>query len=781
MSSNRNTTIDEKQRELINQFLFQHFPAVFSLFSLKPFEVIKYLIDLSNLSSDSEIFIHLNDLGKFLLQCSNKIPNKKNSHFHISHVLEESNTSPMQPITTEKTVNHFKKILEQDLAQIIKSYKKEIDTDTYYTLLLLTISLNDDANLFNWLLENLNENELHKIFPLILTAAKKGRAKIVESLIEHGVNTNIANQGHMTPLLIAAKSGHTEVVKVLLKNKANKESKDKFGWTALHFAALNGDTETAQCLLEHGANVNVETNEGVTALYLAARHGQAETASVLIKHEADISPLCEDAQIPYIQFMQALGYPINSKGLCHGLGHMAKQAILLDDISPFNRRLFSVRKTYFDAKAETPTKKRFFNWLYNRRVKKKIKEKFEALRNQELKDKVSSETKIDHFAFSDGVYIYQSLNSSTPIQSEDEKHFLLVNPLNLEEKHPIIIDSFTGNYTNEEEIKAYFNCLGKGIEKVELTSPIAFILSTPWHTMTIGYNRSRKTWLFFDANSALIRETESIEIMANEIERGFGYPAIFSTTVNILSKDVKNWERCMQGLKKGNEDWEQQWKTLHTVSFEKINMQNKHFGRWHSHTWKSVAVSYGDPDTVKAIRDKQSFLKTNRGTIMGCAWGGAVAGFIVASTTYAPSLLIAPFLIPFIPIIVAGGLAVGAVIGAIVGIGIAALFTNRREISVARRNQIIIKRQLKTEKKPCNKKNKYSEVRENDTVFQKLLEDKEEGKGKEKVFDDESEESCGEDSNPSKSTRSFLGKNEGNTETNERVGSTSMNIPYRST
>src|SRR6516162_4523053 len=60
------------------------------------------------------------------------------------------------------------------------------------------------------------------------SAAKKGDAKVVESLLARGADVNAKTAYGVTALLHAAGKGHVEVVRILLKHKADVNAADSF-------------------------------------------------------------------------------------------------------------------------------------------------------------------------------------------------------------------------------------------------------------------------------------------------------------------------------------------------------------------------------------------------------------------------------------------------------------------------------------------------------------------------------------------------------------------------
>jgi len=104
--------------------------------------------------------------------------------------------------------------------------------------------------------------------PLLVVAARKGYAEIVQELIAAGANVNRGFDE--LPLHTAAEEGHLEVVRLLLDAGADVEGYEEDYWTALMAASLAGHLPIVQLLVERGADVNA-WSQGETPLMLAAR------------------------------------------------------------------------------------------------------------------------------------------------------------------------------------------------------------------------------------------------------------------------------------------------------------------------------------------------------------------------------------------------------------------------------------------------------------------------------------------------------------------------------
>ena len=112
----------------------------------------------------------------------------------------------------------------------------------------------------------------------LLSAAKKGEAATVKSLLSKGADVNAKTRYSQTPLMLAAQQGHIEIVKTLLEAGADMNVTDTFykSVTALSAAADKGHAEIVKLLLEKGA----KSKE--TALYVGAQQGHAPVVKVAL-------------------------------------------------------------------------------------------------------------------------------------------------------------------------------------------------------------------------------------------------------------------------------------------------------------------------------------------------------------------------------------------------------------------------------------------------------------------------------------------------------------------
>jgi ankyrin repeat protein/membrane-associated phospholipid phosphatase len=106
-------------------------------------------------------------------------------------------------------------------------------------------------------------------------ASAYGHGKVVELLLERGIDFNAKYSSEETSLVSAARMGHTDIVKLLLEHGADVDAKDSGDdgprETPLISASRRGHVDIVRLLLEHGANPNLETPGGSSALHEAIK------------------------------------------------------------------------------------------------------------------------------------------------------------------------------------------------------------------------------------------------------------------------------------------------------------------------------------------------------------------------------------------------------------------------------------------------------------------------------------------------------------------------------
>ncbi|WP_138511324.1 M56 family metallopeptidase [Maricaulis alexandrii] len=135
-------------------------------------------------------------------------------------------------------------------------------------------------------------------------AARRGRDRQVEQLLEEGANPNVAFRGDGTALTAAVSRGHSEIVARLLEAGADPDLGVRGDGSPLIKAAARGDRAMAERLIAFGADVDSAWSGDGNALIAAARRGQTDMASLLLEAGADPNAYVRGDETPLINAAQ---------------------------------------------------------------------------------------------------------------------------------------------------------------------------------------------------------------------------------------------------------------------------------------------------------------------------------------------------------------------------------------------------------------------------------------------------------------------------------------------
>ncbi|MQL97047.1 hypothetical protein Taro_029734 [Colocasia esculenta] len=130
---------------------------------------------------------------------------------------------------------------------------------------------------------------------MVLTAARRGEVKRLESLLRKGLGANGRDQYGMTALHSAAVKGHRDVVRLLAEFGAELECQDVEGHTPLHLAVEGGCVDTVEALIDLGADVNAKSRRGATPLYMARSMGYDAVSQLLVSRGAASSSVASSS------------------------------------------------------------------------------------------------------------------------------------------------------------------------------------------------------------------------------------------------------------------------------------------------------------------------------------------------------------------------------------------------------------------------------------------------------------------------------------------------------
>ena len=145
-------------------------------------------------------------------------------------------------------------------------------------------------------------------------AAENGNLDVARLLLDHGAAVDVQDVRGKTPLIAALRklrsvsgtrmqiskppeklSGSTsqvqkceDIARLLVSSGANTDLRTISGKVALHLAAANGSREMVELLLNHSANPNSSDDDGWTALLIAVYKGYKEIVELLLTYNADL-------------------------------------------------------------------------------------------------------------------------------------------------------------------------------------------------------------------------------------------------------------------------------------------------------------------------------------------------------------------------------------------------------------------------------------------------------------------------------------------------------------
>lgn len=483
-----------------------------------------------------------------------------------------------------------------------------------------------------------------------INAAGDDDVDLIKKFIAQGGNINVTDASGFTALHQAVKSGHLFTVNFLLKNGANPNICDDDVRSPLFFAAALGKEEILDCLLAHHADPFILPNGRFSAKKnnfhrIAERLPQIKAQSWLIER---------------IQCLYPYARP---DGICLAIAYLGLKAFLADDIETFMRRLAligdipvnqfvkiireanerhleRIKKARFETLQEMErlesvellrdwyeaefeiienNKKKILSIEEAKRLfilKKKFYNLFQKNMDDELKKLTEKERLLHEVAiFCGEIKIFQQKElydfldlSSNDIVAANEI-FKLLMPLALEAKGGIAnIDNFSNAYT-EDDLNTYLDTLRSVIRDAKSKHPIALMLASADHAITVCYHPRRDKWLLINANQRPIVKSIPQKELAAKIPLAFfskNKVAVFSTSIYVAEENrvkakayIKDWQKSSK------------WKAMHKVTSGKVNMKDSS-----DYTWHDVVHYDNHLSRVKKV-EALSFFKVNKKLLVG--------------------------------------------------------------------------------------------------------------------------------------------------------------------
>ena len=180
-----------------------------------------------------------------------------------------------------------------DVAKLLLKHGADVDMESITKLTSLDVaSLEGKFEVVQTLRAHFSNTKFQDIEDWsMVTAIRKGRSDIVESLLERGgdVNTKLGVLDGLPALHYVSYIGFFEIAQLLLKWGANVDLRVDGGLSALHLAARSCQLDIATLLLENRANINARNKNHDTPLlvHLASLFGQMRAVQLLLKRGAN--------------------------------------------------------------------------------------------------------------------------------------------------------------------------------------------------------------------------------------------------------------------------------------------------------------------------------------------------------------------------------------------------------------------------------------------------------------------------------------------------------------
>jgi hypothetical protein len=149
-----------------------------------------------------------------------------------------------------------------------------------------------------------------------------------------------------------------------------------------------------------------------------------------------------------------------------------------------------------------------------------------------------------------------------------------------------------GQY-NQKELQNYFQCMQNAIKDIQ--HPIAFVLDSADHSITIGYDPKTKRWSCIDPNMdpKLSRDKLGEAELANRVLSGFSSNGVtnFSTEISVAKENSASIKKITQSLQK-----QPTWQKIHKVTPEKAKTLDSHDG-----SLLYIAAQNGDRKLAKKL------------------------------------------------------------------------------------------------------------------------------------------------------------------------------------
>lgn len=155
-------------------------------------------------------------------------------------------------------------------------------------LRLIRLGTHEDTVKFINLRINLSEVASTDIDTILHDTIYYGSHRVLDALINNGLNIHYLNGDGLSALHLAAQNNHLHLMNLLIEEyRIGINNRYQNGDTILHFAIRKGLLDVVKWLLSRGADLNAVNDEGLNVIELAYLLGGEDVLGVIVNHFAE--------------------------------------------------------------------------------------------------------------------------------------------------------------------------------------------------------------------------------------------------------------------------------------------------------------------------------------------------------------------------------------------------------------------------------------------------------------------------------------------------------------